>query len=227
MEYKLQPYGHNAWLIRFTSNGFSKALCLNILKLAALFRTHTDINQKNIWQDVVPAYDSLLLKTAHYISRQKSQARITQALDSFIPTDNVAIPKSFIEIPVSYGGEFGPDLRYVADMCGLSPEDIIQRHSERPYLVCLMGFIPGFAFMSETDPTLHIARRKTPRPNVPKGSVGLAGWQTGIYGLESPGGWQIIGRTPLTLFDPHRNTPFLLKAGDWIKFIPQDQSLYP
>ena len=230
MEYKLQPYGHNAWLIRFISNGFSKSLCLNILKLSDIFRSQIDVSQtngeqKHIWQEVVPAYDSLLLKTAYNVSRQMSQTLMMQTLERYQSTEIVTVPDRLIDIPVSYGGEMGPDLHHVADICGLSPKEVIERHAAQPYLVCLMGFIPGFAFMSETDTALHIARRETPRPNVAKGSVGLAGWQTGIYGLESPGGWQIIGRTPLTLFDPNRDTPFLLEAGDWIRFTPQNQSL--
>jgi len=86
-----------------------------------------------------------------------------------------------------------------------------------------MGFIPGFAFLSETDDALHIPRRTQPRAVVPAGSVGLAGWQTGIYGLESPGGWQIIGRTSSVMFDPRRKPPFLLRAGDWVRFVPSKE----
>ena len=112
----------------------------------------------------------------------------------------------------------------MAKACGLTPEEVIARHCGRDYLVCMMGFIPGFAFLSETDTALHIARRTDPRAHVPTGSVGLAGWQTGIYGLESPGGWQIIGRTSSVMFDPQRETPFLLNAGDWIRFVPHKAS---
>ena len=105
MEYKLQPYGHNAWLIRFISNGFSKSLCLNILKLSDIFRSQTNGEQKHIWQEVVPAYDSLLLKTAHNVSRQMSQTLMMQTLERYQSTDIVTVPDRLIDIPVSYGGE--------------------------------------------------------------------------------------------------------------------------
>ena len=129
-----------------------------------------------------------------------------------------------IEIPVHYGGKNGPDLEGVAKYCGIASEEVITRHCGRDYLVCLMGFIPGFTFLSETDKALHIPRRLDPRLHIPAGSVGLAGWQTGIYGLNSPGGWQIIGRTSESLFDPARDNPFFLKAGDWIRFTPAEDS---
>ncbi len=103
---------------------------------------------------------------------------------------------------------------------GLSEADIIAAHSGVTYRVCMMGFIPGFAFLSEAPKSLHHPRHAEPRLSVPAGSVGIAGWQTGIYGLESPGGWQIIGRTSLRMFDKDREAPFLLSAGDTIRFVP-------
>ena len=216
MEYNLQPYGHRAWLLSFNTQEFSKILCLNILRLAGMFQRHN-----TLWQEIVPAYDSLLLKSGPDISRGAAQDHIHHTLSEFTPQQSITPPSRIIDIPVYYGGQDGPDLEYVAETCGLSLAHIIERHSAHPYLVCLMGFIPGFAFMSETDPALHIPRHKTPRAHVPEGSVGLAGWQTGIYGLSSPGGWQIIGRTPLRLFNPRRDAPFLLKAGDWARFVPK------
>ena len=219
MEYSLHPYGHRAWVLKFPNDGFSKTLCLNILQLSKLFQAQGD----EFWQEIVPAYDSLLLKTGYGISAQESAVHIEAVMISFTPQDNIT-PTTPIDIPVTYGGEHGPDLDYVAETCGLTPKEIIARHSERSYLVCMMGFIPGFAFLSEIDTALHIARRTDPRAHVPAGSVGLAGWQTGVYGLESPGGWQIIGRTSSVMFDPQRETPFLLKSGDWIRFVPTKAS---
>lgn len=216
MDYTLQAYGHDAWLINFKQKQFSKQLCLNILDLADSFRLDA-----YDWREIVPAYDSLLIKSAYSLTRAGCEAIIKDRLEAFIPLSKITVPQNIIDIPVCYGGAEGPDLDHVARHAGLSTDEVIACHSRAPYLVCLMGFIPGFAFMSETDPRLHIPRRRQPRAYVPSGSVGLAGWQTGIYGLSSPGGWQIIGHTPLTLFDPKRDVPFLFKAGDWVRFVPQ------
>lgn len=216
MKFKLTPYSHRAWLIEFPTDGFSKLLCQNILRLADVFR-----KSHHVWSEIVPAYDSLLLKLQPNLIRDEAEANIRRILDDFTPSKTLTPSGNIIDIPVVYGGELGPDLMHVAQEKAMSPDDVIARHSQNPYMVCLMGFIPGFAFMSDTDPKLHIPRREQPRAVVPAGSVGLAGWQTGIYGLESPGGWQIIGQTPLTLFDADRDPPFLLKAGDWVRFVPQ------
>jgi KipI family sensor histidine kinase inhibitor len=124
-----------------------------------------------------------------------------------------------VEIPVIYGGDQGPDLQNVAILAGLTTEEVIRLHSSAEYSVCFIGFLPGFPYLSGMDPRLAAPRLATPRPLVPAGSVGIAGGQTGIYPLDSPGGWRIIGRTTLTIFDPHREPPVLLKAGDRVRFI--------
>lgn len=123
-----------------------------------------------------------------------------------------------IEIPVCYGGELGPDLAYVAGHCGVSVEEIIALHSEAGYLVYMIGFSPGFPYLGGLPRPLETPRRPTPRPRVPAGSVGIGGAQTGIYPIESPGGWQLIGRTPLRLFYPEEDPPVLLRAGDRVQF---------
>ena len=220
MKYQLTPYGHRAWLLKFPSTGFSKLLCQNILHLADMFRAHDQI-----WGEIVPAYDSLLLKLRPQIKRSDADYVISQTLESFTPSKTLKPADNIIDIPTVYGGDYGPDLSHVAKKKNISTDDVIALHSQKLYMVCLMGFIPGFAFMSDTEPALHIPRRSQPRSHVAAGSVGLAGWQTGIYGLESPGGWQIIGRTPLTLFDAKRDPAFLLKAGDWIRFVPETSSV--
>jgi len=126
-----------------------------------------------------------------------------------------------IDIPVHYGGKNGPDMETICDTAKLSVDEVITQHSAQTYRVCMMGFIPGFTFLSPAPKALHHPRLTTPRAKVPSGSIGIANWQTGIYGLESPGGWQIIGRTPLSIFDARRETPFLINAGDRVRFIPQ------
>jgi inhibitor of KinA len=125
-----------------------------------------------------------------------------------------------IEIPVCYGGQHGPDLAEVAALHGLTAAQVIRRHAVPAYRVYFLGFLPGFAYLGGLAPTLATPRRATPRLSVPSGSVGIAGAQTGVYPSETPGGWQIIGRTPLCLYDPARQQPALLAAGDRVKFIP-------
>lgn len=123
-----------------------------------------------------------------------------------------------VEIPVQYGGECGPDLKTVADHTGLSVKEVVERHAGGEYIVFFLGFQPGFAYMGGLADVLHTPRRAEPRLEVPAGSVGIGGAQTGIYPATSPGGWQLIGRTALKLFDPSRTTPTLLQPGDRVRF---------
>ncbi|MFX1673582.1 5-oxoprolinase subunit PxpB [Paraburkholderia sp. A2WS-5] len=123
-----------------------------------------------------------------------------------------------VEIPVSYGGAAGPDLGAVAQHTGLAPADVAARHAAGIYTVFFLGFQPGFAYLGGLDAALHTPRRRAPRLAVPTGSVGIGGEQTGIYPAQAPGGWQLIGRTALTLFDPARNPPTLLMPGDRVRF---------
>ncbi len=132
----------------------------------------------------------------------------------------VQIPSRSIEVPVVYGGEYGPDLEHVAARAGISVQDVIERHASRDYRVYMLGFLPGFAYMGIVDESIAAPRRAEPRVRVPAGSVGIAGVQTGIYPRESPGGWQLIGRTPLEVFDPDRIPASLFAPGDRVRFKP-------
>ncbi|MEO7167159.1 MAG: 5-oxoprolinase subunit PxpB [Spartobacteria bacterium] len=134
------------------------------------------------------------------------------------------VPKSShkprtIEVPVCYEPEFAPDLDYVAQHCGFSPNEIATRHAAAPYRVRCVGFVPGFPYLSGLPPVLATPRRASPRTAVPPGSVGIGGAQTGIYPLRSPGGWNLIGRTPLRLFDVERTPPALFQPGDRVRFV--------
>lgn len=129
-------------------------------------------------------------------------------------------PPRRIDVPVHYGGAYGPDLDFVAETNHLTTDEVIHLHSRRDYPVYMMGFTPGFPYLGEMDARIAAPRLATPRSRVPAGSVGIAGQQTGIYPLESPGGWRIIGWTPLRLFDLQREPPFLLAPGDLVRFIP-------
>ena len=125
-----------------------------------------------------------------------------------------------VELPVVYGGEYRPDLESVAGENGLSPQEVIRIHSDPSYRVYMMGFVPGFPYLGGMSEKIATPRLKDPRPRIPAGSVGIAGSQTGVYPLETPGGWRIIGRTPIRLYDPDRNPPVLLRAGDLVRFRP-------
>jgi KipI family sensor histidine kinase inhibitor len=172
----------------------------------------------------MPGYDSVVASfDAAVMSLGTAKDHVSEAFAATLSQSASAGSDAsrLIEIPVAYGGADGPDLYAMADRIGRSPEEVIALHSDREYRVCMMGFIPGFAFLSEVDPILQHPRHATPRLQVPAGSVGIANWQTGIYGLESPGGWQIIGRTDLDMFDALRESPFLVEAGDRIRFVPK------
>jgi inhibitor of KinA len=125
-----------------------------------------------------------------------------------------------VEVPVCYGGEYGPDLQDVADYHGITVEDVIDIHSNTLYTVYMIGFAPGFPYLGGMSEKLATPRLATPRINIPAGSVGIGGTQTGIYPIASPGGWRLIGRTPLQLFQPEANPPSRLRAGDLVKFVP-------
>ncbi len=125
-----------------------------------------------------------------------------------------------VRIPVCYDTEYGPDLSELADMHRMSIEQLVELHTQAVYKVYMIGFVPGFAYLGGLDARLNSPRRSFPRQSVPSGSVGIAGMQTGVYPLETPGGWQLIGRTPVKLFDPNRTRPSMLKAGDEVEFYP-------
>ncbi|MEK8129577.1 5-oxoprolinase subunit PxpB [Paenibacillus filicis] len=138
---------------------------------------------------------------------------------------SVAEPR-VVEIPVCYGGEFGPDLDHVAEINGLSTDEVIRIHSGGQYLVYMLGFAPGFPYLGGMDARIAAPRQSTPRLAIPPGTVGIAGEQTGIYPIGTPGGWQLIGRTPLALFLPDKQPPTLLEAGNIIRFYPITRKAY-
>ena len=207
------PYGDGAVLVQFETDGFSREV---VDKIHTLRR---QLLRFDIWEDLIPGYDSLLVTfNPVRLDTAVALSYIEAALEN--PPDPDALQGRVIDIPVCYGGAFGPDINTIMDTSGLSETGVIELHRSQTYLVCMMGFIPGFTFLSEAPKPLHHPRHDTPRLSVPAGSVGIAGWQTGMYGLESPGGWQIIGRTPVKLFDKDRDAPFHLSAGDSVRFVP-------
>ncbi|GAB3353167.1 5-oxoprolinase subunit PxpB [Lysobacter tyrosinilyticus] len=177
--------------------------------------------QRPIWlRDLVPAYASI---GVFFDPLRIEMEDVTEWLHSqlnSLPSDRQtnATPRT-VEIPVSYGGEAGPDLDSAAAELGLTPQQLAQRHAAGEYVVAMIGFAPGFPYLQGLDPALALPRLATPRTSVPAGSVGIGGAQTGIYPRESPGGWRLLGRTPLTLFDPSREPPTLLAPGDRVRFV--------
>ncbi|WP_457551493.1 5-oxoprolinase subunit PxpB [Desulfobacula sp.] len=168
---------------------------------------------------LIPTYTAILfLYDPSQIHPNQLIDHISNLARTIDPGDSS--PTEVIHIPVCYKGEYALDMDDLTHACGISQKEVIQVHSIPEYLIYMVGFTPGFAFLGGLDPRLHSPRLKTPRTIVPKGSVGIANDQTGIYSIGSPGGWKIIGRTPLNLFAPWRSNPFLYKPGDKIKFIP-------
>lgn len=131
-----------------------------------------------------------------------------------------------VEIPTLYGGEYGPDIGFVASHNNISQEEVIQIHTSTDYLVYMLGFTPGFTYLGGMSEKIFTPRLKTPRTKIPAGSVGIAGEQTGMYPSETPGGWQLIGRTPVKLYDPSKEPPVLLNAGDYVRYVSINKEEY-
>jgi KipI family sensor histidine kinase inhibitor len=167
--------------------------------------------------ETVPTYRSLMV---HYNPLELPLETLRSELEkAIVKSTNMLLRESRrITVPVKYGGEYGPDLEAVAAHNKITPEDVIRIHSSIDYLVYMIGFTPGFPYLGEPPRSIACPRLTTPRVKVPAGSVGIAGTLTGIYPLESPGGWRLIGRTPLKLFDEKSEPPSLLQAGDYIRF---------
>jgi KipI family sensor histidine kinase inhibitor len=187
------------------------------LRLQNLTRALAPKNVKGI-REFVPTYRSLSI---HYdplkIGREKLEAAVRDTLANL--GGGRGGTRRVLAVPVLYGGEYGPDMPNVRAHTGYSDDEIIKRHTAPEYYCYMLGFAPGFAYLGGLDETLATPRLKTPRALIPAGSVGIAGRQTGAYSIDSPGGWQLIGRTPLRLFDPgDGENPTLIEAGDWIKF---------
>jgi KipI family sensor histidine kinase inhibitor len=176
--------------------------------------------------ETIPCYRSLLLILDPLKTTLPLLQKRLQHLLSTIDPSQLPEPKT-VEIPVVYGDQYGPDLEWVAGYHGISPEEVIRLHTEHTYHVYMIGFMPGYPYMGELPEELVTPRRETPRTLVPRGSVGLAQNQTGIYSTQSPGGWQIIGWTPLMLFDSTKWPPALLEMGDQVKFFAINEEEMP
>lgn len=185
------------------------------------------LHKKNILGivETVPTFRSLLIIYDPCITGgEKLKAKITKLCGDLEASSEGK--KRIIEIPVLYGGEYGEDLKDVAEINKLTEDEVVKIHSGTDYLIYMLGFLPGFAYLGGLDPRLHTPRLDSPRTCIPAGSVGIGGAQTGVYPLASPGGWQLLGRTPVSVFDRQRQEPILYRAGDLVHFVPISPAEY-
>lgn len=223
MKYNLLPLGDNAVIIELGSK-----IDIIIQKKVQVVTTFLDEQPPEWLIEYIPAFTTVTIffnpvtisNLCNYNSLPYDY--VCFLINQFLPklTSVKSIEPRIVEIPVCYEGEFGPDLETVAKMNGLSTDEVIHIHSTGNYSVYMIGFAPGFPFIGGMSERIAAPRRKFPRLKIPSRSVGIAGMQTGIYPIETPGGWQLIGRTPLRLFRPEEEHPSLLKAGDKVQFSP-------
>jgi KipI family sensor histidine kinase inhibitor len=176
-------------------------------------------------REITPTYRSLLINYDPAVTTPRVLKASLKSMEAQLGEIEIP-PPAVVEIPVCYGGEHGPDLEFVAASHELTVEEVIELHTQPDYRIYMVGFTPGFPFLGGLSEKLHTPRLETPRTRVPQGSVGIANAQTGIYPIASPGGWQLIGRTPLRLFAPERPNPFLYQAGDYLRFTPISEQDY-
>lgn len=212
---RFQPASDQSLLIYFGETITPEAR-ERVLKLLRLLEAQPIPGVRNLH----PAYSSLLVK---FNALEQSHDELQAALQEYLSRlDDVHLPEPRqVEIPVCYGGQFGPDLDDVAALHSLTPAQAIEAHVSASYTVCFLGFAPGFAYLSGLPDALATPRLTAPRRQVPAGSVGIAGHQTGVYPFSTPGGWRLIGRTPLKMFRPDRREAMsLLAIGDRVRFTP-------
>jgi KipI family sensor histidine kinase inhibitor len=217
---RLDPLGDAALVATFAT-AWSEEANDRVLALAASLRDAPLADLEGV-RDIVPAIASLAVHFAPGTDIERAAGSILARWRAIEPIVGMreARPRPVHDIRVRYGGDAGPDLDDVAAFAGLTPRDVVSRHASRLYRVYMIGFLPGFAYLGDVDASIAAPRRPSPRQQVPSGSVGIAGRQTGVYPRESPGGWQIIGRTSLPMFDEQAGS--LLQPGDRVRFVPED-----
>lgn len=211
----IRPFGEHALLVEL--DGWSAAQAL-VASLAG--------DPPDGVTAAIPGLSSVLVELDPASAERSSAvadeiARRLEMADAHPPRGRTRV------IPVVYGGEHGPDLIEAAALCGLAPDELVKLHARAELTVMLCGFAPGFAYVGQLPAELRVPRLATPRAHTPAGAVAIAGPMSGIYPADLPGGWRIIGRTPLVLFDPHRDPPAYLGPGDTVRFEPIDVAAWP
>ncbi len=208
------PFGDYGWLASFenTADQISGALAANHAAQKLL--------NSGKFIDVTPAIASIAIRfNPETLAADDAKEMLHRAIEG-AASDKTPAPRAHIDIPVLYGGEAGPDFDWLCAHAGFTAEKLIAAHTNAPYRVAMLGFAPGFAYLGPLAKPLQAPRLAEPRQSVPQGSVGVAGAFTGVYALSSPGGWRIIGRTPKRLFNKHARDPFVIRAGDEVRFSP-------
>ena len=217
---RIIPASDSALLIEF-GDSIDYAINARVYSLQCTIET-SDIS--HAIAEFIPSYRSLLVEyDPSEFSHAQIKDRVAAIIDNTHPAAHAIVDDAaqlVRRIPVVYGGEHGPDLQTVADHAGLTTDDVISIHSGADYHVFMLGFAPGFPYLGGMDPRIACPRLKTPRTLVPAGSVGIAEAQTGVYPNASPGGWQLIGRTPMTLFDINADPPVAMLPGNKVTFVP-------
>jgi len=175
--------------------------------------------------EFIPSFRAVLI---HYNPCVLSFAQMTEYIQAALkkPFHEASHKRRIVEIPVCYEGEYAPDIQHVAEHAGISTDEVIKIHTSKPYLIYMLGFQPGFPYLGGLDERIHTPRLESPRVKLEAGSVGIGGSQTGLYPMESPGGWQIIGRTPVRCYNPEKAHPIPYRAGDYIKFVAVSKEDY-
>ena len=213
----IRPAGDQALLVEFGAE-ISPALNRRVHEFSRAAGVHKIPGIR----EMVSSYCSVLVYFDPFLlSFSEAASRVKEFLDS--EPLRAASPAKIKEVPVLYGGEFGPDISFVAHHNQITVDEVIRLHTGETYLVYVVGFSPGFTAMGSVPLKIQAPRLASPRTKVPAGTVGIGGQQTGIYAVESPGGWQLIGRTPLTLFDLHKDPPSFFQAGDYARFYAIDE----
>jgi inhibitor of KinA len=219
-DYRVVPAGDSALLVEL-SPSIDPVTSARVISLARAIRRRYGA----LVRDLVVGYCSL---TVYFdplaVDADWLEAEVRRAADEAGGTGDA--DGAMLDVPVCYGGELGPDLPDVARAAGCTEPEVVAMHSGTVYRVYLVGFVPGFPYMASVPPRLSLPRRASPRERVPAGSVAIAAGQTGIYPMETPGGWHIIGRTPVKPYDPARREPFLFRPGDRVRFYPIDSAAF-
>lgn len=218
---QLITYGEAGLCVQFNAEPSVK-LSAYIQYLAAHLRRHVARLHGVVTGEVIPAYQSL---TLYYPDVESQQLKETteRALSSLVLPERHTSTRT-VEIPVCYAEQYAPDLPQVVEYTGLSRAEVIKRHTASTYQVHMLGFLPGFLYLGGLHDSLHCPRKTTPELTIQPGAVGIGGTQTGVYPVASPGGWQIIGQTPLKMFQPHSEQPFIAQPLDNIRFVAIDDA---